>query len=206
MQDKLKKLLDEIKVDESIQNHFDKASIEKIILYDQNKMAEFLINTENIISIDAYYEVLDKLLNYFHNFEEIKLIIIPSNIDYSLLKEYYLHIMNKVCLERNKYQIFLERDIEIDNNIITIKAYNKIECTNLIGLKQELIDKLRYFGFIVELNIDLVLEGDKELKDKIEHEKETTLNLSNTVSNNVSVKKEVEESKKTPYRARKVVK
>ena len=203
MQDKLKKLLDEIKVDESIQNHFDKASIEKIILYDQNKMAEFLINTENIISIDAYYEVLDKLLNYFHNFEEIKLIIIPSNIDYSLLKEYYLHIMNKVCLERNKYQIFLERDIEIDNNIITIKAYNKIECTNLIGLKQELIDKLRYFGFIVELNIDLVLEGDKELKDKIEHEKETTLNLSNTVSNNVSVKKEVEESKKTPYKAKK---
>ena len=80
--------------------------------------------------------------------------------------------MNQICLDRLKYQVFLERDIEIDNNTIIIKAYNKIECTNLIQLKQELIDKLLNYGFKVDINIDLVLEGDKELKDKIEHENE----------------------------------
>ena len=188
MQDKLKRLFEEI-------------NIEKIILYDKNKIIEFLINTKSIIPIDIYYNVLEKLKEYFNSFEVIKLIIIPENIDYSLLNEYYLHIMNEVCKERTKYQIFLEREIEITNNIITIKTYNKIECTNLIQLKQELIDKLMYFGFKVELNIDLVLEGDQELKNKIEQEKEISININNNPA--PTIKKEVEEPKKTPYRAKK---
>ena len=204
MQDKLKKLFDEIKVEETIQTHFESASIEKIILYDKNKIAEFLINTKSIIPIDAYYYILDKLLIFFGGFEEIKLIILPEHIDYSLLQAYYLHIMNEICKERSKYQIFLERELEINDNVITIKAYNKIECTNLIGLKQELIDKLMHFGFKVELNIDLVLEGDKELKDKIEHEKEATINPSQlNEPSSLVLKKETEEPKKTPYRAKK---
>ena len=205
MQDKLKKLFEEIKIDESIMKNFNCASIEKVILYDKNKIIEFLVNTENIIPIEIYNQVLDKLSNYFKSFEVIKLIIIPKNIDYSLMKEYYVHIMNEICIDRNKYQIFLEREINLDYNVITIKAYNKIECTNLIQLKQELIDKLLYFGFKVEINIDLVLEGDKELKDKIEAEKSKTINLgSNTnIEHNQIVKKETEEAKKTPYRAKK---
>ena len=108
MQERLKKLFDEIKIDESVYGHFENASIEKVILYDQNKIIEFLINTTSIIPIDIYNLLLEKLSSYFNGFEIIKLIIIPENIDYSLLKEYYLHIMNDVCEDRNKYQIFLE--------------------------------------------------------------------------------------------------
>ena len=107
MQEKLKKLFDEIKVEESLLSYFDSASIEKVILYDKNKVIEFLINTDTIIPIDVYNNILEKLSNYFNSFEIIKLIVIPENIDYSSLKDYYLHIMNEVCKERNKYQIFL---------------------------------------------------------------------------------------------------
>ena len=203
MQERLKKLFDEIKIDESVYGHFENASIEKVILYDQNKIIEFLINTTSIIPIDIYNLLLEKLSSYFNGFEIIKLIIIPENIDYSLLKEYYLHIMNDVCEDRNKYQIFLDRDIEIDNNVITIKVYNKVECTNLIQLKQELIDKLMYFGFKVELNIDLVLEGDQELKNKIEHEKEASTGINSSTPSVTMTKKENEETKKTAYRAKK---
>ena len=203
MQEKLKKLFDEIKIDVSVLPYFENASIEKVILYDQNKIIEFLINTTSIIPIDVYNSLLEKLSNYFNTFEVIKLIIIPKESDYSKLKEYYSYIMNKVSQDRNKYQIFLERDIQIENNIITIKAYNKVECTNLIQLKNELIEMLMYFGFKIELNIDLVLEGDTELKDKIEHEKATSVVL--TPNSNVTniTQKEIEETRKTPYRAKK---
>ena len=208
MQERLKKLFNEIKLEEDELQHFNSASIEKVILYDKNKIIEFLINTETLIPIYTYNNLLEKLSNCFNAFEIIKLIIIPKNIDYSKLENYYKHIMNQVCNERNKYQIFLEREIDIQKNIITIKAYNKIECTNLIELKQELIDKLLYFGFKVELNIDLILEGDKELKNKIEQEKEKTVNLGNNNNNATQIttsqaKKETEEIKKTPYRAKK---
>lgn len=202
MQDKLQKLFTEIKLDESDLKYFDDSSIEKVIIYDQNKIVEFLINTKTIIPIDVYNNIQSKLTNFFNNFEIIRLIIIPKEVDYSQLLEYYQYIMKEVCLDRNKYQIFLEREINIDNNVITIKAYNKIECTSLIQLKNELIEKLLYFGFKAELNIDLVLEGDKELKDKIEKEKETTLEI-NTKNTTTIPKKESEEPKKTPYRAKK---
>ena len=205
MQDKLKKLFNEIQVEESVLSHFDSASIEKVILYDKNKVIEFLINTNSIIPIDVYNNILDKLSKYFDSFEIIKLMILAKNIDYSILKDYYLYIMKEICLDRNKYQIFLERDINIDNNVLTIKAYNKIECTNLIQLKQELIDKLLNYGFKVEINIDLILEGDKELKDKIEHEKESTItnNTSNLMGATLPKKEITEDNKKTPYRAKK---
>ena len=106
MQDKLKRLFEEINIENSILDYFDNANIEKIFFYDKNKIIEFLINTKSIIPIDVYYNVLEKLKEYFNSFEVIKLIIIPENIDYSLLNEYYLHIMNEVCKERTKYQIF----------------------------------------------------------------------------------------------------
>ena len=88
MQEKLINLFKEIKLDESIYSEFNKASIEKVILYDNNKIIEFIINTEVLISIDTYNNLLNTLSNYFNSFELIKLTIIPKNIDYTKLKDY----------------------------------------------------------------------------------------------------------------------
>ena len=60
MQERLKKLFDEIKIEESVLTHFESASIEKVILYDQNKVIEFLINTTSIVPIDIYNLLLEK--------------------------------------------------------------------------------------------------------------------------------------------------
>ena len=208
MQDRLNKLFKEIRLEEAALEYFDSASIEKVILYDQNKIIEFLIKTKNLISIDIYNLVLEHLTSYFHTFEKLKLIILPKNVDYTKLEEYYRYTMKKISEDRSKYLIFLERDIQVENNTITIGAYNKIECTNLIQLKQELIDTLMQYGFKIDINIDLILDGDIELKDKIEKEKEKTINLGNNSnfnnnSNSQPVKKESDEPKKTPYRAKK---
>ena len=78
MQDRLEKLFKEIGVEESTINYFNNANIEKVVLYDNDKMIEFIINTEKLIPIDAYYSVLDSLSNYFNTYEIIKLIIIPK--------------------------------------------------------------------------------------------------------------------------------
>ena len=205
MQEKLKKLFEEIKLEEEIYSQFNSASIEKIILYDNNKKIEFKINTEELISIETYNNLLDKLSNYFNTFELIKLIIIPNNIDNTKLQEYYKYLLEQICQDKNKYQIFLDREINVDNNVITIKAYNKIECTNLIELKTVLIERLYQFGFNVEINIDLILEGDQEIKNKIAQEKIVTITNSQAAPQTTTqpIKKDNEEQKKTSYRAKK---
>jgi len=206
MQEKLERLFKEINVEDNLLSYFNNASIEKVIIYDQNKLLDFIINTESVLPIEVYNNILYKLISYFNTIETIKLIIKPTNIDNSLIESYYIDIMKNICLDRNKYNIFLDREVTIDNRTITIKTYNKIECTNMISLKQELIDKLNNYGFNVDINIDLILDGDLELKNKIESEKEVSINQTQP-SSQVSpqtVKKEVsEENKKTTYRAKK---
>jgi len=200
MQDKLKKLFDEIGIEENLLNYFNNASIEKVIIYDENKLLDFIINTENILPIDVYNNVLYKLISYFNTIESVKLIIKPINIDNNLIEEYYKDIMKNICLDRNKYNIFLDREIKIENNTITIDTFNKIECTNMIGLKQEIIDKMNSYGFNIDINIDLTLEGDLDLKNKIEKEKE--INIPVSIPHQTE-KKEVETDKKPVYRAKK---
>ena len=201
MQDKLEKLFTEINVDNELLSYFNNASIEKVVIYDSNKLLDFIINTENVLPIDVYNNILYKLISYFTTIDEIKLIIRPKNIDDSLIEEYYFDILKNICLDRNKYNIFLDREVTVDNNVITIKTYNKIECTNMISLKQELIEKMYRYGFNIDINIDLVLEGDKNLLNQIESEKEASISKTNIAKS--TIKKEETIEKKTPYRAKK---
>ena len=201
MQDNLKRLFDEIAVPNDLLSYFDDASINKVIVYDNGKLLDFIINNKSILPINVYNDILYKLISYFNTAKEIKLAIRPSEIDNEKITEYYIDIMRNICLDRNKYNIFLDRDVSVDNSTITIKTYNKIECTNMLSLKQELIDKMYRYGFDIDINIDLVLDGDKDLKEKIESEKV----IDEIPVKKKSTKKEETTEKKTPYRAKKSV-
>ena len=199
MQDKLEKLFKEINVEDNLLSYFNNASINKVIIYDNHKLLDFIINTEEVLPIEVYNNILYKLISYFNTIDKVKLIIKPKNIDYNLIPTYYLDIMKNICLDRSKYNIFLDRDIIVDKNILNIKTYNKVECTNMISLKEELTQKMRNYGFDIDLNIDLVLEGDTDLKNKIESEKEITIEPPKVVA-----KKEIDtDNKKPTYRAKK---
>ena len=199
MQDKLQKLFKEINIEENLLSYFDNASIDKIVVYDKNKLLDFIINTENIIPIEIYNNVLYKLISYFNTIETVKLIIKPSKVDNSLIQEYYFDIMKNICLDRSKYNIFLDREISVNDNTIIIKAYNKAECTNMLALKQEIISKMNNYGFNIDIDIDLILDGDIDLKNKIESEKEVT--ITNPVISNQVHKTEQNIEKKPTFRA-----
>ena len=200
MQDRLQMLFTEIDLDDNLLSYFSDASIEKVVIYDNNKLLDFIINTNEVLPITVYNSLLDRLTAYFNQVKEIKLIIRPAYANPELINDYYLDILKNICLDRNKYNIFLDREIDIADNTITIKTYNKIECTNMLGLKQELIDKMYAYGFNIDINIDLVLEGDVEVQNKIEKEKEDTINLTKSLK---KAKEIAKEEKKPTYRAKK---
>ena len=204
MQEKLQKLFKEISLEEELLSYFNNATIDKIVVYDGDRQIDFVINTENVLPIEVYNNTLYKLISYFNAIETIRLIIKPNYIDNSLLSSYYFNILKTICLDRAKYNVFLERDTPINDNIITIKTYNKVECTNMFSLKQELVEKLSSYGFNVNINIDLLEDGDLDLKNKIESEKEIVAPSVSVSSNKENTpKKENESDKKTPYRAKK---
>ena len=198
MQDKLKKLFAEINVETDMLSYFNNASIEKVVIYDKNKLLDFIVNTEELLPIEIYNSILAKLTEYFKEIKNINLIIRPQNVDNSKITEYYLAIMNDVAKDKSKYQIFLDRDISVVGNTIKINTYNKVECSNMFSLKEELITKMHNYGFDIEIDIDLILDGDNELKDKIEKEKEIDIKEIKPAN-----KPKPEEDKKPTYRTKK---
>lgn len=200
MQDKLEKLFKEIEIDDGLYTYFEDAEIEKIVIYDQDRQLDFIIKTNECIPIEVYNNVLYKLVAYFNTFEMVKLLIRPRNIDNSKILEYYQNIMKNICLDRFKYNVFLDREIDVQDNTITINTYNKMEWTSMVQLKQELIDKMACFGFNVEIVIDLVTSGDVDLINKIEKEKEESVP---EVVVQKKVDKEPEIEKKPTFKAKK---
>ena len=197
MQDKLEKLFNEIGIDEEIRAYFLNASIDRVVIYDKNKLLDFVIATDKVLPIDIYDKLLDKLVGYFKEIKKIKLIIIPNNIDDSIILHYYMDIMTKISMDKSKYNIFLDREVSVKDNVIIIPVFNKAEYANIVSIKDKVIDKLRCYGFNIDIDIDLILDGDNELKNKIESEKEVVINTK--------VVKEVkkEENTKPVFRAKK---
>ncbi|MBR7042230.1 MAG: hypothetical protein IKI04_01890, partial [Bacilli bacterium] len=73
MQDNLKRLFDEISMPVELLSYFNNASIDKVITYDSGKMLEFIFNTEEVLPIDVYNNVLHSLIGYFNTVKNIKL-------------------------------------------------------------------------------------------------------------------------------------
>ena len=155
MQDKLKKLFEEIKLSEDLLGYFDGGSISKVVVYDGNKNVDFIINTKEVLPIDVYDSLVLSLKEYFNSFEGVRLYIRPEDVDNSLIEKYYIDIMKNICANRSKYKIFLDREVDISDNVITVKTFNKVECTNMLSLKQEIIDKMEMYGFKIDINIPI---------------------------------------------------
>ena len=56
MQDKLERLFKEINVEDNLLSYFNNASVEKVIIYDRNKLLDFIINTENYFISSFCYD------------------------------------------------------------------------------------------------------------------------------------------------------
>ena len=198
MQARMKKLLDEICLDKNYLSFFENIDVSKVIVYDNGKMIDFILKSEELIDADIYDIFCDALKKYFVNVDSINLRILVDNVDYNKLDEYYQIVMEKICNDNEKYSVFLDRDPVFENNKITINGYNKFEYVDLKSLKDILINEINKYGFNVDIEIGLELNGDKDLLAQIEKEKEVIMNEKMVVP---VEKKDV--IKKTPYRAKK---
>lgn len=105
-------------------------------------------------------------------FNNVRLYIDVKDIDYSLVTEYFSSILKDIALDMAKYNVFLDRSITLVDKTLRIDAYNKVECTSLITIKNDIINKLKCYGFKdIDIDINLSLDGNKDLINQIENEK-----------------------------------
>ena len=198
MGDKLNKLIKEVGLKEEYYTYFKDSDVIKVIVYDDNEQYDFIISNKFILPLSVYNELLLCLKKCFNN---VRLYIDVKDIDYSLVTEYFSSILKDIALDMAKYNIFLDRNIILVDKTLRIDVYNKVECTNLITIKNDIINKLKCYGFKdIDIDINLSLDGNKDLINQIENEKVVEYTPSYNMNTASSKKEEVT---KSTYRAKK---
>ncbi len=191
MQDNMKKLLDQIGMNSS---YLDGANIEKVIVYDNNKEWDFIINTDKILPISIYNELIDKIKVYFDLIENIKLAIKPIIVDDEYINDYMDYLINLFSQDSYKYRVFIGREIKISDGRYIFEVYNKAEKAYLMEKISYINSHLKDYGFDKVFSIELVIDKEKELLDQIEKEKMVEMPKVVNKKENVSENK-VEEKK-----------
>ena len=104
----------------------------------------------------------EEYYTYFKDSDVIKVIVYDDNEQYDFiisnkLTEYFSSILKDIALDMAKYNVFLDRNIILVDKTLRIDAYNKVECTNLITIKNDIINKLKCYGF-KDIDIDINLK------------------------------------------------
>ena len=140
MQDKLKKLFDSISFKE--ESYFDKASLDKVIVYDNNKIWKFIIEVDSILPCDIYFELFNKLKDTFNKVDDIILTIKAKNITYSKINDYFKVIIDELVKLNVRYKVFSDRELELNDDDIYFSVFNNVEKINMIAKINYINDKL----------------------------------------------------------------
>lgn len=173
MFEKTKELLNQIGINEDHMKWFDDSYIEKIIIEKSTNSFHFILRTSNILPLSIYSDLLNSLKEAFNH--QIKLSINYDGEDYSNIEEYLNLIIQEYGTSSIRYNIFLNRKININKTIVNFPIYNKIEELNFNNIMKKLEIRLKEYGFN-NIKIQTILEPtrDKELLQEIEKEKEVT--------------------------------
>ena len=186
MQDKMKKLLDQIGMN---CDYLEKASIKKIVVYDNNKLWNFIIENDKILPVYIYNELINKIKCTFNTIENIKLTIEINNDSDEYIDDYMDNLINIFSNDSYKYRVFIGRNININDDKYVFEVYNKAENTYLIEKLDYINNSLRDYGFSKKIELSLVEEKENELLDKIEKEKIVEVPKIITKKENVSESK-----------------
>ncbi len=205
MDNKLTKLLEEIKLDEEYLKYFDNAKINRVEVYDNNKLWLFIIETQNNINTAVYNDLYVKLKNKFNKISTIDLIINPRNIELSLLEEHYNDIIVSYCTKNKSLCSLNDKKVNIENNKLQISAYNKIEYANIKKISNDLKNDLRRRGYYID-EVKINIEDNKELNNIIEQEKNVTVSKIFSEINSSTLSKNQEKPKYRPKKDNSITK
>ena len=121
MQDKMKKLLDQIGMKHDF---LENASIEKITVYDKTNLWEFIISNDKVLPVYIYDELCNKIKSTFKGIDDIVVIINTKEEDNEYLDDYFDKLINHLVEDSSRNRV-LNQLVRIENQ----KLKEKLETT-----------------------------------------------------------------------------
>ena len=157
MDERVLRLIKQINLEDKYFSYFEGSKLDRVVVYDNDKMWEFIIILNKNIPYDLYVSFLNKLRGTFPKPELVNLIFKVENGDNSLLKECYNEIILEISKNKNSFTVFMDRLISNQDNYYII-TYNKVEFIDVKKALNDITCKLSKCGYNV--NIEVTLEEE----------------------------------------------
>lgn len=139
MQEKLKILLKQIGWDEEKYHYFEQASLERIVASQDRHRYRFLIECQNLLSVEDYVHFLDCLRKGFPTVREVSVEFHAVKEETSLVKDYFYYFLNEYIKEHPILSIFKNVPIALEGQTIVVTVESEAEQKKM----QELIEVLK---------------------------------------------------------------
>jgi DNA polymerase III subunit alpha, Gram-positive type len=198
MHEKLKLLLEQIKLPSEYYSLFEEGKLDKIVGNKNKDTYTFYLNLNNTLPIEVYLLFYKHLKEAYTDFK-VKLDIEYLHIDY--IKEYFDHLIDVLSDEYPLVSIYKELYQDYSDNIITIEVANKAEVMKFDSIKEKLLKKMYAMGFKdIDFKLTINHEKNASVKEEITKEIEVKAIKEKTKKANKIILGEEIKSKVTPIR------
>lgn len=182
MEDKMKKLLERIHIDDSSYTFFLDCVLTKIRLLNHSKDIEIYIKKEKPVLLSALEELEEKK-KYFSEGSNIKVYFDIDSIDLELFKDLFPFILKEAGINAKAY----ENSLIIENNSLLLVATNIVEKNKLEGILDFINEEYKRLGYKNAINLEF--REEHSIREEIEKSlKETVSNASKVVAQDASKK------------------
>ncbi len=171
MHDKLKILLDRIKMPDEYYKYFNNGKILKLVLDSSRKNGVFVIEIDELLNKEITNFIDKNIKNGFPDMNSIRAEFIVKNIDYNNATNYYDDAILNSTLTKPMRELFLEKKVFVNDNTLTIEIDNIAEENILKSNLDSIISHYKSIGFS-DIKINLYINKENSLKVKEELEKE----------------------------------
>ena len=170
MQDKLKLLLSQIKIDKDKTKYFENGKLEKIICNRSKDKYAFCLNLKEVLPLNIYLE-FNKLLSIKYSKAFVTSKITAENYNIDILKDYYLYFIEEYGKDAPLLMQFTSAPLNLKEGVLEITVGNKAESMKISSIKKDLEKKLKSAGFNVSINISINEDESKIIMEEIENSK-----------------------------------
>ena len=127
MHDKLKLLLQKVNLPNEYYDVFNNGKILKLKLDSSRKNGVFVVEVENIIPSNIIDYINKNVTKAFADMNTIKVEFISKNINYNDAINFYSNAIEKSTLTKPMKELFKEKNVSLDKEILTIDLDNIAE-------------------------------------------------------------------------------
>ena len=147
MQDKMKILLDQIKLPKESYSYYESATLQRIIGNKAKDQYHFLIELESTLPVEKYEQFLEYLPKGFPTIRKVDVRFTVKHILKQYIPEYFKKYISNYAKEHPLYETFLNGQPALTDGTLTIVVGCKAEKMQLEHIQSELIKYFEHAGF-----------------------------------------------------------